>query len=133
MSVCCRDSSYYAFFHPLSSRSSFVMAATDHLHRRMAKMSERIRQLEDALSIIHKRTSSDPHPLLRDEFLSIKAHKADESPDERRDGGGGNGNGSEGAANTTDVIDAFGTLSITDRGTSRFFGAAGGTEVGVLV
>ena len=78
---------------------SFVMAATDHLHRRMAKMSERIRQLEDALSILHNRTtdadSHEPHPLLRDEFLSIKAHKADEPPDDRKpDGMGVNGAGS---------------------------------------
>lgn len=97
------------------------MAATDHLHRRMAKMSERIRQLEDALSILHKRTTNElePHPLLRDEYLAIKAHKADETPDDRKQDG----------PDATDVIDAFGTLSITDRGISRFFGAAGGTEV----
>lgn len=99
------------------------MAATDHLHRRMAKMSERIRQLEDALTIIHKKHSDDPHPLLREEFMTIKAHKADESPDDKN----------LDAADATDVIDAFGTLSITDRGTSRFFGAAGGTEVCIFV
>lgn len=80
-------------------------------------MSERVRQLEDALAILQNHISEEPHPLLRDELLSIKVDKADDANLE--------GEPQEQA----EVIDAFGTLSITDKGTSRFFGAAGGTEV----
>lgn len=94
----------------------FVLAATDHLHRRIAKMSERIRQLEDGLSITQSRITTEQHPLLRDELLSLKVDKAEDMP-------------LEGDEEQVDVIDAFGTLSITNRGTSRFFGASGGTEV----
>ncbi|KLO11085.1 hypothetical protein SCHPADRAFT_921876 [Schizopora paradoxa] len=97
----------------------FVLAATDHLHRRIAKMSERIRQLEDGLSIVQSRVSTEQHPLLRDELLSLKVDKTEDMP-------------LEGEEEPGDVIDAFGTLSITDRGTSRFFGASGGTEMLLL-
>jgi hypothetical protein len=36
---------------------------------------------------------------------------------------------SGGSGPTSDVIDAFGTLSIADHGISRFFGPTGGSEV----
>jgi len=36
---------------------------------------------------------------------------------------------SPGSVLASDVIDAFGTLSISDRGISRFFGPTGGSEV----
>ena len=81
-------------------------------------MSERIRQLEDALSIAQSRVTEEPHPLLRDELLTLKVEKAEDNP---IDG--------ELPTEPSEFIDAFGTLSINDKGTSRFFGAAGGTEV----
>ncbi|KIK23270.1 hypothetical protein PISMIDRAFT_66141, partial [Pisolithus microcarpus 441] len=46
----------------------FVLAATEHLHRRIAKMSERIQQLEDALCELQAKHSMEPHPLLRSEL-----------------------------------------------------------------
>ncbi|KAI6112557.1 fungal-specific transcription factor domain-containing protein [Pisolithus sp. B1] len=61
----------------------FVLAATEHLHLRMAKMSERIRQLEGALSV----------------------------------------------ESTPELLEAFGTLSISNSGASRFFGPTGGSHV----
>lgn len=83
-------------------------------------MSERIRQLEDALSEIQSQHSTEPHPLLREDLLGVN-HKDDESfvpPDE-----------SGGPSHPPEVLDAFGTLSITDHGISRFFGPTGGSEV----
>ena len=50
----------------------FVLADTEQLHRKIAEMSERIRQLEDALAIFQAGISSERHPLLRDELLTIK-------------------------------------------------------------
>lgn len=98
---------------------SFVLAATEHLHHRIARLSGRIRQLEDALAVLQSRNSSDPHPLLHADLISN-----DEKDDEplMDDSSGGSGP-------TSDVIDAFGTLSIADHGISRFFGPTGGSEV----
>ncbi|KAG8221159.1 hypothetical protein J3R82DRAFT_2710 [Butyriboletus roseoflavus] len=102
----------------------FVLAATEHLHRRIAKMGERIRQLEDALSELQSQHSTDPHPLLREDLLGVN-HKDDESfipPDE-----------SGTPIHPPEVLDAFGTLSITDHGISRFFGPTGGPEADNMV
>lgn len=80
-------------------------------------MSERIRQLEDALSIMQSRFApEEQHPLLRDELLSLKVDKAEEVVEGE-------------TPQETSVVDAFGTLSMNEKGSSRFFGAAGGTEV----
>ena len=79
-------------------------------------MSNRIRQLEDALAVLQSSCSREQHPLLRDELLSLKFDKEDAPMD----------------ADTQDhpeVIKALGTLTISDKGTSRFFGVSGGTEV----
>lgn len=98
----------------------FVLAATEHLHSRIAKMSERIRQLEDALSELQSQHSAEPHPLLREDLLGVN-QKEDESfvpPDEPG-----------ASSHPPEMLDAFGTLSITDQGISRFFGPAGGSEV----
>lgn len=100
--------------------SRFVLAATEHLHRRITKMSERIRQLEDALGELQAQHSTEPHPLLREDLLGVN-HNDDESltpPDE-----------SGILSHPPEVLDTFGTLSITDHGISRFFGPTGGSEV----
>ncbi|THU95168.1 hypothetical protein K435DRAFT_666942, partial [Dendrothele bispora CBS 962.96] len=43
-----------------------VVAATEHLHRRISRLSSRIHQLEDALAALHAKHSREPHPLLLD-------------------------------------------------------------------
>ncbi|KAH7909940.1 fungal-specific transcription factor domain-containing protein [Hygrophoropsis aurantiaca] len=101
----------------------FVLAATEHLHRRIAKMSERIRQLEDALGVLQSQHSTEPHPLLRDDLLGVN---------QRDDDGSGEMDDGAGPSNPPEVLDAFGTLSITDHGISRFFGPTGGSEVSVM-
>lgn len=83
-------------------------------------MSERIRQLEDALSDLHSQHSTEPHPLLREGVLGVN-HQDDEPftpPDESGIPG-----------HPPEMLDMFGTLSITDHGISRFFGPTGGPEV----
>ena len=82
-------------------------------------MSERIRQLEDALAILQSSVSQEPHPLLRDELLSLKVDKAAEVVD------------SDLSHDLPAGLDGLGTLSITDKG-QRFFGASGGPEVSAL-
>jgi len=52
---------------------SFVLSDTQELHEHILTMSQRIRQLEDALATAaNKHTASGIHPLLSDDLLTIK-------------------------------------------------------------
>lgn len=54
---------------------SLVLADTETLHQKIAAMSDRIRQLEDALAILHSTAggpTGDPHPLLHRDLLEVK-------------------------------------------------------------
>ncbi|KAG6848803.1 hypothetical protein H0H93_013878, partial [Arthromyces matolae] len=96
----------------------FVLAATEHLHRRIASLSARIRLLEDALMSLEA-----SHPLLHPELLAGGDDQDSTFMEE-----GTSGEKSENERGSGDVIDAFGTLSISDHGISRFFGPTGGVE-----
>lgn len=52
--------------------SRFILANTEQLHAKIIQMSDRIRQLEDALETVQAKCSSDPHPLLHQDSLRIK-------------------------------------------------------------
>lgn len=96
-----------------------MLAATEHLHRRIATLSGRIRQLEDALAALQLKHSNEPHPLLHEDLIHTDDH----------DDLGGIIEENLGNDPPGEVIDAFGTLSISDHGISRFFGPTGGSEV----
>lgn len=96
------------------------MAATEHLHRRISKLSSRIRQLEDALAALHAKHSTEIHPLLHEDLMQADERDEADTPADESMGQ---------AAHTGDAIDAFGTLSISEHGISRFFGPTGGSEV----
>ncbi|KAI0262363.1 fungal-specific transcription factor domain-containing protein [Gloeopeniophorella convolvens] len=99
----------------------FVIAATEHLHRRITRMSDRIRQLEDALSVLQASHSTEPHPLLRENFsVADSADKPEEQLQEEEEDA------------PADVVNAFGTMSISDHGVSRFFGPTGGSDLLLL-
>lgn len=82
-------------------------------------MSERIRQLEDALAIFQKGISDEKHPLLRDELLTIKF-----GPEVRR---------TVDDEHTRDImsqtIDALGTLTVGEYGEIKYIGRSGSSEV----
>ncbi|KAG1774346.1 fungal-specific transcription factor domain-containing protein [Suillus placidus] len=99
----------------------FVLAATEHLHRQIANMSGRIRHLEDALGLLQSQHSAESHPLLRDDLRG--ADQKDEFSSIAQPG-----DNAAGPSNPPEILDAFGTLSITDHGVSRFFGPTGGSE-----
>ena len=87
-------------------------------------MSERVRQLEDALCDLQSQHSKEPHPLLREDPLGVN-HKDDDPfipPDE-----------SGTPSHPAELLDTFGTLSINDHGISRFFGLTGGSQVCFLL
>ncbi|CAL1713138.1 unnamed protein product [Somion occarium] len=52
--------------------SRFILANTEQLHEKIKCMSERIRQLEEALQALQSQLSPNKHPLLQQELLSIK-------------------------------------------------------------
>jgi hypothetical protein len=113
---------------PCPYASSFVLADTDRLHNKIAEMSGRIRQLEDALTVSHSSHSRDTHPLLQRDLLQIKSiidlHSAIEQQAENEE--------------TTEVdnrrlLDVFGTLALRDGGASTFYGRSAGHEVSILL
>ncbi|KAI6150929.1 hypothetical protein BKA82DRAFT_4465224, partial [Pisolithus tinctorius] len=103
----------------------FVLAATEHLHRRISKMSERIRQLEDSLGELQAQHSTEPHPLLRPDSSGASQRDDDVGPLSADD--------SSVADHAPELVEALGTLSISDNGASRFFGATGGSHLTFVV
>lgn len=80
-------------------------------------MSDRIRQLEDALALLQASVSKEPHPLLCEDAIIVDNEKPDDRPPEGEDEG------------TGEVSRALGTLSFSDHGLSRFFGSTGGSDL----
>lgn len=80
-----------------------------------------MRLLEDALATLQAQSSTDEHPLLaiKDEDVDAELGAEDgETPMNRP---------------PPDPLEYFGTLSIREDGSSRFFGPSGGSEVRLLV
>lgn len=111
----------------MSTRSCrFILADTDRLHRKISEMSDRIRQLEDALAILQSSTTRDAHPLLRPDLLTIKSglelhaaiNPATGQPHTERE-----------AEEASQAIDHFGTLALEDGGGAKYYGSSAGSEV----
>ncbi|KAL0580573.1 hypothetical protein V5O48_001398, partial [Marasmius crinis-equi] len=92
----------------------FVLANTEVLHEKITQLASRVRTLEDALAVSHSKTSLHPHPLLSEDLLQIKRplerERLDQPPakDVKEEGG--------------DTIDAMGSLAISPKGRTTFFG-----------
>ena len=100
------------------SAPRFVLASTQDLHEKINQLANRVRELEDALRASHAQQSLEPHPLLAEELLRIKA------PIQRENlinTGVSNGTSDEPGA---DVVDSFGSLSISESGKTNYFGQA---------
>ncbi|KAG5351982.1 hypothetical protein C0989_004276 [Termitomyces sp. Mn162] len=110
-------------FCQVSSRRAKGLADTDQLHKKIAEMSHRIRQLEDALAILQSTVSDQRHPLLEDDLLKVKfgpeAQNRQQpfSPEAVEQ-------------NFTQSIDAFGTLTLGNSGDVKYFGRSAGSEAG---
>lgn len=101
-----------------------MLADTDRLHSKITEMSDRIRQLEDALTIAHASASHDNHPLLRRDLLDVKSMIDLHSAVTHMDGDPAGAD----AAETSENLDIFGTLAVREGG-STFFGRSAGQEV----
>lgn len=110
--------------HALFRSHSFVLADTERLHKKMSQMSNRIRQLEEALASSHSINSPNEHPLLNNELLSVKTlqdlHINPDIPAKES---------KSTSQAPAEFVDAFGTLAIAEDGAARFYGRSGGSEV----
>ncbi|RXW22261.1 hypothetical protein EST38_g3612 [Candolleomyces aberdarensis] len=104
---------------------SFVLADTEKLHTKISVMSDRIRQLEDALAVVDPMVTSKPHPLLSRDLMKIKSslelHSAVE--DQEKEALKKQEDGED-----TLYIDAFGTLAFRDDTAATFYGRSAGSE-----
>lgn len=75
-----------------------------------------MRELEDGLRASHGQHSGETHPLLSEDLLRIKAPLQRENLSSTT-----NGNSDEPGG---DVVDSFGSLSISDTGRTNYFGQA---------
>lgn len=89
------------------------------MHEKISELATRVRELEDALRSSHAHMSSEHHPLLTDELLRIKAPLQREAPALRNANPVGVKEEDE---HNPDVVDAFGTLSISLSGRAKYFG-----------
>ena len=99
----------------MNSATRFVLASTQDLHEKISELSTRVRELEDGLRASHAQHSTTQHPLLAEDLLRIKAPL-------QREGLSLPTNGSDEQGG--DVVDSFGSLSISDTGRTNFFGQA---------
>ena len=95
----------------------FVLASTQELHEKITELCSRIRDLEDALRTSHGQDSTEPHPLLSDELLCVKAPLQRESPPRNP-----TTINQQEEENNPDVIDSFGTLAINRSGHTNYYG-----------
>ena len=84
-------------------------------------MSNRIRQLEDALAILQSTISDQRHPLLSDELLKVKF--GSEALNPRQD------SSSDRDESMLESLDVLGTLTLGDSGEVKYFGRSAGSEV----
>ncbi|KAF9078563.1 hypothetical protein BDP27DRAFT_1440995 [Rhodocollybia butyracea] len=97
---------------PPGQGSRFVLAATDHLHRKLAKFEARMHALDDALAIAQTTYNLPPHPLLslqedEDDTDDVqKLRSISEQPEKE----------------TNTRSDGPGSLHVNGSGISRFFG-----------
>jgi hypothetical protein len=84
-------------------------------------MSNRIRQLEDALAILQSSITDQRHPLLSDDLLKVKFGSEAINPKHDELG--------DVDSSINKSIDSLGTLSLGSSGKMQYFGGSAGSEV----
>ncbi|KAI6096564.1 hypothetical protein EDD16DRAFT_1500173 [Pisolithus croceorrhizus] len=106
----------------LGTRS--VLAATEPLYHRIARLNERIQQLEGALSELQALHFVGPHPLLRPDALGAPRPE---------DGARAPSSDPVIVEHPPDFVEAMGTLSVSGSGASRFFGPTAGSHCLLMI
>jgi hypothetical protein len=99
-----------------NSSYRFVLASTQELHEKITELCSRVRDLEDALRTSHAQNSNEPHPMLTDELLRVKAPLQREAPPRHQ-----TTINQQEEENNPDVIDSFGTLAINGAGHTSYY------------
>ena len=111
---------YGSYFYGVSLQllHRFVLASTQELHEKISELATRVRELEDALRSSHSHLTSEQHPLLTEELLKIKAplqrdisHTKTPSSVVIKE-----------EETNPDIVDSFGSLSISLTGRAKYFG-----------
>jgi hypothetical protein len=100
-----------------------VLASTQELHEKISELANRVRELEDALRSSYAHISSEQHPLLTEDLLRIKAPLQREPPAHH------NEEEQKEEEQNPDVVDAFGSLSISQSGRAKYFGSTANSWV----
>lgn len=91
----------------------FVLANTEALHEKIQELSNRVRELEDALAEAHiARGATEQHPLLSHDLLQIKRPLEREAPEIVK----------EAEVDTAEAIDLIGSLNISESARTKFYG-----------
>ena len=96
----------------------FVLASTQELHEKISELATRVRELEDALRSSHSHLTSEQHPLLTEELLKIKAPLQRDISHTKTQ----NSVVIKEEETNPDIVDSFGTLSISLTGRAKYFG-----------
>ena len=98
----------------------------------MSEMSERIRTLEEALKTSHRlTTSASAHPLLTDDLMKIKESHPENADTSTRDTTPQSTLGKDDIG-TGEIENAFGSLSVSQSGQTKYFGHAANSWVRIL-
>ena len=107
----------------------FVLASTQELHEKISELATRVRELEDALRSSHSHLTSEQHPLLTEELLKIKAplqrdisHTKTPSSVVIKE-----------EETNPDIVDSFGSLSISLTGRAKYFGQTANSWVSTIL
>ena len=109
--------STYSYVILIYVSTRFVLASTQELHEKISELSGRVRELEDALRAAYSQLTDEKHPLLTEELLRIKAPLQRETSSATN--GDPSGNKDE---HNPDVVDSFGSLSISQSGRTKYYG-----------
>ena len=97
-------------------------------------MSNRIRQLEDALAFLQSAVSEETHPLLAESMLRVKfGSEVFNGPRIANDVSNLGGTASGSSPVTEKSIHALGTLTLGSSGDVHYFGRSAGSEVSDLL
>lgn len=105
-----------------------MLANTEELHEKIIQLQDRISSLENALATLQAAHSSQPHPLLREDLLELKAPLGTELAPSQVKRRRTEAQDPVELEQGPEVLDALGTLTIESEGRSAFYGGTAGAE-----
>ncbi|CUA70642.1 putative transcriptional regulatory protein C1F7,11c [Schizosaccharomyces pombe 972h-] [Rhizoctonia solani] len=112
----------------VNSPPARAIANTEELHEKIIQLQDRISSLENGLATLQAAHSSQPHPLLREDLLELKAPLGTELAPSQLKRRRTEAQDPEEVEQGPEVLDALGTLTIESEGRSIFYGGTAGAE-----